>query len=184
MTDTTTSPAFPSGDPQLELGHPVRSFVVVLLLVGAALLGVRWGGVVHPQLTTSGSGFREAEAEGGREYHMVLLENDGLAPLRIEAIDWPTRGWTDVQFGVLPSGVGSEGPLPSPTTAGAATFEPFTLDGGFDEARWIVMSGRPSCPGGPISENVEVQVRTWIGVERTVSVAGPEAGSSDADVCP
>lgn len=159
-----------------ELGHPVRSFVVVLLLIGAALFGIQWSGAVSPQLNLSAG--RSGEADGGREYRMVLLQNNGLLPLRVEAVDWPTGGWSDVRTGVLPAGVSYEGSHPSPQVPGDGTIEAFTIGGGFDEGRWIVVSGRPTCPSRPLSSSTQVHVRTWAGVERTVEVMDPMQGRS------
>lgn len=183
MTDTATSAAVAPAQADLELGHPVRSFVVLLLFIGGVLLGIQASGAVHPQLRTSGAS--SGELDDGREYRAIELQNDGFAPLRVEAIDWPTLGWTDVELGVLSPDTRFDDPSPASVPAGMAPLEPFTLSGEFGQARWIVLIGQPTCPGRPISESVEIRVRTWAGVERSVSIAGPDAGAvADSDKSP
>ncbi len=175
MSETTTTPE--ATEEVKGLGHPVRSFVVVLLLIGAALLGVRWSGGVNPQVTVSAGSY--GDAENGRQYRMVLVQNNGLAPLRVEAVDWSTREWSDIRVGVLPADITYEGQHPLPRALGDGSAEPFTIGAGFDEGRWIIVSGRPACPEPLDSEalGLELHIRTWVGVERTAELAVTRDGS-------
>lgn len=161
------------GPEDLELGHPVRSFVAVLVLIGALLLGIQWTGAVQPLLTNPGGG---GGTEGdGVESRLVRLQNDGLLPVEVQGIDWPTPGWTDTHLAALPAGITFPGELPTPGAAGAEPVEPFTLEPGEDGARWIVLTGRPACPNQPTAATLQVHARTWLGVERRVNV-----GTNDA----
>jgi hypothetical protein len=74
-----------------EVGHPVRSFVAVLLLVAAALLVLQWSGALWPRLHPGGSS-SSATGPGGRVEERLEVRNDGPLAVRVLAVDWPSQG--------------------------------------------------------------------------------------------
>lgn len=180
MTGNTTTSDTRRDD--LDLGHPVRSFAAVLVLIGAVLLGLQWTGAVQPQLTTPETGAAEAAEVGGPESRTVTLENEGVVSIQIESIEWTAPGWTNVGVTLLPPDVAFPELDPSSTTADAGPIEPFTLHPGFDAAWSLVLTGTPTCSGQP-SGTIEVHARTWLGIERTVTLPGSH-GSNEPGPCP
>lgn len=171
MTDTTTERT----SRELDLGHPVGSFVVVLIAIAAALLVLQLSGAVMP-VVTNFQGQGGGGDIAGRAHWGVVLRNDGLLPVRVESLNWPTTKATEVRVDVLPRGVDVPGPA-FPPPAGAAT--PFTLDRG--EKRVVVVSGETACPALMAGE-LRMVVQTALGIDRRVVVEGTD--SLDFGPCP
>ena len=172
MTATTGSTY-----PELHLGHPVRSFVIVLVAIAAGLLLLQLSGAVMPIVTSfEGQGAGMA-VDGQAQWKAVVIRNDALLPVRVESLSWPTANATDVRIDVLPKGTEVPGapPIPSPT----APVTPFTLDGG--EKRIVVLSGTTTCPQFDTRE-LRMVVRMAVGLDREVVVEG--TGSPDGQACP
>lgn len=169
MTTTTNSMRR-----ELDLGHPVRSFVLVLLAVAAGLLVLQLSGAVMP-LVTNFEGQGGGGDYGGRTDWAVVIRNDGLLPVRVESLSWPTMHATDVRVDVLPRGVDVPGP-PIPPPAEAV---PFTLDRG--EKRVVVVSGVTPCPV-LMARELRMVVRPALGIDRRVVVEGTD--SLDFGPCP
>ena len=157
---TTTAPR--TGE--LELGHPVRSFVLVLVGLGLILLGVQWTGLVDPDVHTMGSG--AADLGDGAQTFTVAVQNGSLLPVEILEVDWPATHVTSSEVGIAPS---SESPDGTTVSYVLRPFEPFTLDGG--ETAWIGIRVVPECEAS-LGEPA-VQVRTASGLERRIDLDQP-----------
>lgn len=146
------SPARHTGHPdqELDLGHPVRSFVAVMVMIGVALVALQWSGLVVPRLSAPGAGV--GERQGSHLVH-VEVQNDG--PLAVEVIDaqWPS-GVLDAELGLLPA-----------PSAELEPFAPFTLDSG--ESGLIGLEIPTSC-GGEVG-TLELLVRSPAGVHRWIT---------------
>lgn len=151
-----------------RLDHPVRSFVLVLIGVGALLLGVQWSGAVQPRLESHGQGFAElvppVEALGFR--------NAGPLPVEVRSVDWPVRTGSAGEPAIAPWTEDGDGGRLSYVLE---PFAPFTLDAG--ETAYL---GRTLGPCPVILGPLRIQVRTAAGIARTVEL---DAGGSAAGVC-
>jgi hypothetical protein len=148
----------------LELGHPVRSFVLVLVGLGLILLGVQWTGLVHPDVHAMGSGV--ADLGDGAQTFTVAVQNSSFLPVQILEVDWPVSHVTSSEVGIAPSSTSPDGATVSYLLR---PFEPFTLDGG--QTAWIGIRVVPECDarlGEPT-----VRVRTASGLERRIGLDQP-----------
>lgn len=149
---------------ELELGHPIRSFVLVLLGLGLILLGVQWTGLVYPDVHAMGSGV--ADVGDGAQTFTVAVQNGSLLPVEILDVDWPAAHVTSRELGIAPSSTSPDG---STVSYRLVPFEPFTLDGG--ETAWIGIRVVPECDAS-LGEPV-VQVRTASGIQRHIDLGQP-----------
>lgn len=159
---TTTADATSLADH--DVGHPVRSFVLVLVALAVLLVGVQILGVAQLRVaysTTSG-----ARQGSGSMWQVVVIRNEGVMPVRILSISWPVTGIDDAITGVLPPG--KDAPTHGSAAGTAPLSEPFTLDGG--EQRGLVVSGVERCAGSFGADPVRVRARTLVGIERTVEI--------------
>lgn len=160
---------------ELDLGHPVRSFVLILTAIAVGLVVLQLSGAVMP-LVTHFEGQGGGGDYGGRSSWAVVIRNDGLLPVRVESLAWPTSKATNVRVDVLPRGVDVPGP-PLPPPRGAAT--PFTLDRG--EKRVVVVSGETTC-AVLMAGDLRMVVRPALGIDRRVVIEGTD--SLDFGPCP
>ncbi|MGK2948863.1 MAG: hypothetical protein ACSLFP_09835 [Acidimicrobiales bacterium] len=160
--DLLPSPSAP------DVGHPVRSFVAVLVLVAVALMGLRWTGALWPQVHPGMSGFDASVLPDGRVGEYLELHNDGALTVRVLAVDWPSQGLLDPVVELLDQ--------PAPGAVDLAARGPatdFEIPAGGSVA--VLLSGRPTCnvtAGSP-----RLHVDAWFGPDRTVEVseAGPQS---------
>ena len=75
-----------------EVGHPVRSFVAVLLLAALALLALQWSGAVWPALSVGQRGPDPMGLPAGHLGERIDIHNDGAFPVRVRSVDWPSVG--------------------------------------------------------------------------------------------
>jgi hypothetical protein len=158
--------------PALELGHPVRSFVVALVGIALLLLVVQWSGFANPRLSpTHHSGTHRA---GPTETFSLQIRNDAPLPVEIVAIEWPTTNVASQEVGITPSAGGADD---APLTAELLPFEPFTLEGG--ETAWLGIRVAPECSatiGDPT-----IDVRTRSGLRHDVEI--PQGSQNVGDPC-
>lgn len=145
------------------LGTPIRSFLLVIVLLFAALSGVQASGAVRPQL-------RSLQGQSGttvdqRRFAAALVRNTGRLPVRIEDVRFELEGWTEVDAVIL-----APGTTPSADGAAPQTVSSAKLPGSsrVEEGTWVMVTGRPPCAGAP--EDLVVNVRTWSGIERSVLI--------------
>jgi hypothetical protein len=141
---------------ELDVGHPVRSFVAVLVAVGLLLVVVEWTGAVHPQVHESSEAVPSL-GDGEQQTFVVAVHNDGLLPLRVEDVDWPVERMVNSQIGVAPSTGDS-------VSYDLEPFEPFTLEGG--ATRWIGIRVTPACSAWLGA--LEIRVQTALHLHRWV----------------
>jgi hypothetical protein len=159
MTATTASPTT-----ELPLGHPVRSFVLVLIGLGLILLAAQWTGVVNPDIHGVGSG--TADLGDGAQTFTVAVENGSTLPVEILDLEWPATHVASRELGIAPS---SQSPDGSTVSYLLVPFEPFTLDGG--ETAWVGIRVVPEC-SATVGEPT-VEVRTASGLRRWVALGQP-----------
>ena len=87
---TTTSAPAPT---DVSLGHPVRSFVLALLAVGAVLLALQWTGFVHPDIEATGEGTQVLG--DGAVTVTVTIQNRSALSVEVVGVEWPTTASTD-----------------------------------------------------------------------------------------
>jgi hypothetical protein len=158
----------------IDLGHPVRSFVLAMLGVSLVLALVQWSGLVMPDLRAATTSF--GATIDGRQYVALLLDNEGRLPIRIEDVAFEADGWTEVSVVVQAPGDGISAAIPTGVDVDA-----FPLSGGVTATRWIVVAGRPPCGPQRRPPEIEVTVRSWIGAHRTIGfpVNGPSVSDPD-----
>jgi hypothetical protein len=161
---------------EVQLGHPVRSFVGVLLVAALGLVALQLSGVIEPRVTSFDGQGGGTAVNGAAQWTSVVIRNDAPIPVEVTGLRWPTKYATEVRISVQPQGVEVPGGMPPP--AGTPT-TPFTLQGG--ERRVITLSGTTSCLGF-VTDPLELDVRTVLGIERTVAIEGSEA--VDDGPCP
>jgi hypothetical protein len=159
-----------------ELGHPVRSFVVALMVLALGLVALQISGLVQPRVTSFGGQGAGIAIEGVPQWTAVVIRNDAPIPVEITDLHWPTKHATDVHVGVQPAGDEVPGTVPP---AGGWPTAPFTMQGG--ETRVVVLSGTTSC-GDFVTGPLQLDVRTALGIERTVAIEG--SSTSDDGSCP
>jgi hypothetical protein len=153
--------------PEMALGHPVRSFVLVLVTIGLALVLLQLSGLIQPRVGRFEGRAGGMAVDGRAQWTAVVIRNDGPLPVEVTSLHWRVEQATDVRVGVQPKGVDVPSGPPPPLSDDPVT--PFTLDGG--EARVVVLGGATPCPEfvtGPL----RVGVRTPLGIERTVVIDG------------
>lgn len=170
-----TSTARPRAGATIDLGHPVRAFVLVLVGLAVGLVALQASGAVMPRVTNFEGRGAGSAVEGQAQWEAVVIQNDALLPVRVQSLRWPTANATDVQVDVLPKGVEVPGGLRAPTSTPAT---PFTLEPG--EKRVVVLTGETTCPAFDTRE-LHLLVRTAVGIERDVVVDGTGATT---DPCP
>jgi hypothetical protein len=146
---------------ELDLGHPVRSFVLVVVGLGLILLGAQWTGLVHPDVHAMGGG--SADLGDGAQTFTVAVRNSSVLPVEILEVDWPATHVTSSEVGIAPSSTSPDG---STVSYLLRPFEPFTLDGG--ETVWIGIRVVPECDAS-LGEPA-VRVRTASGLERRIDL--------------
>jgi hypothetical protein len=165
---TAITPSTTIGDAAtpIELGHPVRSFTLVMVGFAVLLLALQWTGAVHPNLESPGS---STTSYGPFEIAMVEVHNAGALPVRVDRATWPTIGVRTAALGLAPEGWND--PEGSLDLAHIPPFRPFTIDA--NASRWLVVTVLPEC-GGQLGEPT-VRVRTALGLHRTVDLRPDQA---------
>ena len=177
MTDLTATapPATRAQEP--DLGHPVRSFVLVLTLIGLVLLGFGASGAISPRLSTPATEIQEFPMRDGRTFYVVDLHNDGLLPVRVEEVIWSATGIDEMTLELVHQ------PRPDTLVFGeGAPARSFEIPAHGQVT--IAVGGRPRCDAS-ISVP-RLRVSTWVGVVRTVEVPDlhPLLASLPMDACP
>lgn len=106
----------------------------------------------------------------GRGAAYLEVTNQGLLPVRIEALSWDVRGLDDVEVFLRTPGAAADGFGPEPFVdgpePGATPFRPFDLRPG--ESRVVIVSGTSTCVDRPSFDGARIEARTWSGLRRTV----------------
>lgn len=169
-------------------GHPEMRLVGLLLVVLATLTGIRWTGVVWPQTDLRSSSMSGSVDEAtGWSFAAVEVHNNGLLPVKIRNLEVvQSRPATDVSFYLRDPGPVREGraypavPAALETITDLRPLTPFELGRG--ENREVVMMFRIACstdwPTG-----VDMEVRTALGLDRTVRNHDLSSGSFGATPC-
>jgi hypothetical protein len=156
---------------EVDLGHPVRSFALVMVGLGLVLLAVQWTGAVQPRITSHSGGEQQS---GGTHRFSALIQNDAATSVRVTGVRWPATDGSEVVLTLgAPGATGQPGSATLP-------FEPFTLGPG--DARVVSASLTPTC--GRALADLEVRVRTAIGLTRTITLDGTRFGVDAAGCAP
>jgi hypothetical protein len=171
MTDVRTE-APPAA---VDLGHPVSSFVAVMVALAALLTGLDWSGAIQPNVRVKSQ--MATTAVDDRELQAVLLQNEGVFPVEVERIEWGNPRWTDVGVAVMEPGArGTRADV-----AAGETADPFRLES--RDERWVVVTGRQPCGFGP--SNLVVHLRSQAGVHSTMRLPVVWSDSVvDVPTCP
>lgn len=159
-----------------EVGHPVRSFVAVLVLAAVVLLALQWSGALWPQLSPGLSRY-EADLPVGRVGELVEIRNDGALPVRVRAVDWPSHGLEEAAVERIDHS--------SPGVIDLARRQPatdFEIPAGGSVT--LVLSGLPTCDA--TVEHPRLHVDSWFGPDRTVDASSEGFGQrplSDGTTC-
>ncbi|MEQ1788303.1 MAG: hypothetical protein ABL966_14720 [Acidimicrobiales bacterium] len=171
MSTQTPSASAQVTPPVPDLGHPVRSFSLVMVAVGILLLALQWTGAVYPNLESPRGSSTDF---AGVDHVLVEIHNAGALPVRIEDATWPVTGGSAGRLGLAPPAY-PEGPL---DLADIPPFRPVTIDA--HSSRWLVLTVLAGCQtrlGEPT-----VEVRTALGLRRTVDLLG-EQGQTLSSGC-
>lgn len=171
------------GRPSGRGGRPVLSFVAMVVLLAATLVGLRATGAANPLLETQVGG--SAGGAPGRDAAYLEITNQGLVPVRIEAVSWDGRDLVDVEVflpdrGAATDRFGRERFVDGPE-AGATPFRPFDLRP--SETRVVIVSGTSNCAAGPPFDGVHLEAQTWSGLRRTVRAAPNVLTNSSSIFC-
>jgi hypothetical protein len=150
----------------VSLGHPVRSFVLALLAVGAVLLALQWTGFVHPDIEATGEGTQVLG--DGAVTVTVTIQNRSALSVEVVGVEWPTTASTDAAPGIAPYVETPDGAIVS---YALEPFEPFTLD--HDETAWLGLR-LGGC--GTSFEPPSLRVKTASGLHRTIELDSPTPG--------
>jgi hypothetical protein len=152
--------------PRRRLGSPVRSFLLVIALVGGTLGAVQWSGATRPHVWVDQG--QSGPTSDGRHYVAALVRNTGRTPIRIEGVRFGSQGWAEVEGVILPPGTAPSEDGEARQTVGSVTLQPSTE---VNDGTWVLVVGR-ACKGA--TEDIVLRVRTLSGIERSVVVHDPD----------
>jgi len=168
----TTTPAIDRPTRQIDLGHPVRSFVLALVGLAVALLVLQWTGFANPQV--HGTSYSGSYSAGPLRTFTAEVKNDSPFPVEVVELAWPTTNMRHAEVGIAPSTTSPDG---STVSYALEPFEPFELAAG--ESAWVGVRVLPDCPatvGHP-----QLEVRTASGLVRHVEI--DQGGFDLGDPC-
>ena len=145
----------------VDLGHPVRSFILVMVAVGVLLLVLQWSGAVMPRVSSTSGGMSENDLG---QILQAEVHNDGPLAVDVVGARWPVEDAVVIGLGVLPMTDDGTG---YPLSLGVAPFAPFTLEPG--ESGWIGLAIRAQCGGEAQVGALELDVRAPVDIERTMT---------------
>jgi hypothetical protein len=157
---------------EIDLGHPVRSFVAVLVAIALALVVVQWSGFANPRVSPTNHSATYLAAPA--QTFSIQVRNDAPLPVEVTGLAWPATNVASQEVGIVPS---AEGDDDDPLTAELRPFEPFTLDGG--ETVWLGVRVLPDC-GATIGDPT-LEVRTRSGLRHEVAI--PQGGQDVGEPC-
>jgi hypothetical protein len=136
-------------DAEVNLGHPVRTFVIVMVTIGLLLLVVQWSGVFLPRVVSTGGSASEVAAD--RWIVRAQVVNEGPLAIDVVGVEWPGVGGAKVAT------------LPTP-------FEPITIDSGETGSIEVVVivDCSPDHTLGGLGP-LELEVRSPVGIRRTLT---------------
>jgi hypothetical protein len=169
VTDTTQPTTQVRPEVPIELGHPVRSFVVALVLIAATLVAIQAAGIVQPRVSND-QGRSVSGVTNGRAWVAAVVINDGPLRVRIQSVRWPVNGAGDAAIELLPPGISVPGQ--PPRAAGGERVAPFSLDPG--ERRVVMVSAVARCPGSFSTGALHAEVRSPLGAVRDLQLRRPD----------
>lgn len=148
--------------------HPVRSFVIGLIVLALILLALQWSGTVNPQLSVSaGSSGNTSQREA---YEILQVTNSGAFPVEVIGGRWSVPGRVEPHLFVGPPGETID-PQASYEDVSSPDFRPVDIAAG--EQRSFMVRLSPSCAddagSDPDEGELRLVVRTSLGITRTSS---------------